>query len=136
MKWWDDLWLNESFANFISMFALENVNSKLIRKVQYPIVNFRDTKTRGYIDDERNNATRPIRGVVRDTSVAQSNFDGIVYGKGAAVINQMCNIVGFNNFSLALGNYFERFAWNNATLTDLLDDMRPYFPLAVNIGLW
>ena len=136
MKWWDDLWLNESFADFIAQFALNKINTSLIHKLSPPAMYFRDRKAWGYQDDERNGSTHPIRGEVRDTDVASSIFDGITYAKGAGVIKQLVFLVGEANFSRGLQSYFDRFKWSNATITDFLEDMTPYFPAQINVQEW
>lgn len=100
-----------------------------------PKIYFRDTKYWGYVEDERNTATHPIRGQVADTNVADSIFDGITYNKGAALLNQMLFLVGEAKFVIALNKYFGRFAWSNATILDLLDELAPYFPPAINITI-
>jgi aminopeptidase N len=122
MNWWDDLWLNESFADFISQYALGKINGQLIHPLDPPSMYFRDRKAWGYQEDERNTATHAIRGTVEDTDVAASIFDGITYAKGAAVMKQLMFLVGEENFSAGLTNYFERFQWSNATIDDFLQD--------------
>lgn len=67
---------------------------------------FRDRKNWGYEEDERNSATHPIRGLVPNTDVAASIFDGITYAKGAATMKQLMFVVGEESFSKALKNYF------------------------------
>jgi aminopeptidase N len=70
MSWWDGLWLNESFAQFISQFAIGQINSTLLNPLQPATIYFRNDKQSGYEDDERNTATHPINQTVPDTSVA------------------------------------------------------------------
>lgn len=94
MKWWDDLWLNESFADFIADFALRNINDSLAHKLQPSGMYFRNRKSWGYEEDERNSATHPIRAQVADTDVAVSIFDGITYSKGAGTLKQLMFLVG------------------------------------------
>jgi aminopeptidase N len=136
MKWWDDLWLNESFADFIASFALDRINSSLIHPLQPSGMYFRDRKSWGYDEDERNNATHPIRAQVQDTDVAVSIFDGITYAKGAATLKQLMLLVGETGFSKGLQSYIDRFKWSNATISDLLQDLAPYFPAEVTIENW
>jgi aminopeptidase N len=136
MQWWDDLWLNESFTNFISSFTLENINPLMKDVIESPMLNFRATKARGYVDDERPTATHAVRGKVVDTDVAWANFDGIVYGKGAGVMKQLMYLIGRDNFSKGITKYFDRFAWGNATITDLLKDMEAFFPSGVDVEQW
>jgi aminopeptidase N len=73
---------------------------------------------------------------VVDTDVAWTNFDGIVYGKGAAIVKQMLYMVGRDNFSRAMTKYFDRFGEGTATIEDLLADMEPYFPAGVDVQQW
>lgn len=94
MDWWDDLWLNESFADFISQFTLGKINSSLIHQLKPSAMYFRDRKSWGYTEDERNSATHAIRGTVINTDVAASIFDGITYAKGAAAMKQFMFLVG------------------------------------------
>lgn len=89
MKWWDDLWLNESFADFISHFCLEKIKHN-IKTLNYEssMAMFLNRKGWGYHEDQMI-TTHPIRGPVPNTSVADSIFDGITYSKGAATMKQL-----------------------------------------------
>ena len=139
MKWWDDLWLNESFAEFMAVYTLSKINNQLNDPLPPAEIYFRDQKYDAYVEDERNTATNPIRGVVQDTTVADSIFDGITYNKGAAVLKQLMFLVGDIGFSNALKKYLSRFAWDNATILDLLDDLVDSFPtdlLNITIDDW
>ena len=94
MKWWDDLWLNESFAEFISYLALEKIQSKLTMiKFESSMATFFGRKTWGY-DDDQAITTHPIRGSIANTSAADSIFDGITYAKGAATMKQLLLLMG------------------------------------------
>lgn len=97
---------------------------------------FRDRKNWGYEEDQRDSATHPIRGEVKNTDVAMNNFDGITYSKGAALIKQLVYMVGTDGFQNGLKSYFSRFRWGNATIFDFLDDMKPYFPGNVDVTIW
>jgi aminopeptidase N len=136
MKWWDDLWLNESFAEFIAEYALEMINGDLLCPLQPSAMYFRDRKSWGYDEDERNSATHPIRGVVKDTDVAASIFDGITYAKGAAVLKQLMFLLGTAEFKKGIQSYMDRFKWSNATIMDLMEDLRPYFPVEIDDHEW
>jgi len=89
MKWWDDLWLNESFADFISHFCLEKIRDRC-KTINYEssMSMFLNRKGWGYHEDQMI-TTHPIRGAVANTSVADSIFDGITYSKGAATMKQL-----------------------------------------------
>ena len=65
---------------------------------------------------------------MNNTDVAHSLFDGITYEKSQAVMKQLFQLVGHNKMGLVIKNYFDRFAWSNATINDLFDDLTPYFP--------
>jgi len=84
-----------------------------------------------------NSATHPIKSEVPDTDVAQSIFDPITYNKGASTIKQLMFLVSEANFSKAINNYFNAFAWSNATINDFLNEFNPYFPsTVVDINTW
>ena len=93
MTWWDDVWLNESFADFISHFCLEKIRTRC-KTISYEssMASFMKRKAWGYMEDQMV-TTHPIRGPVVNTSVAESIFDGITYSKGAATMKQLLFIV-------------------------------------------
>ena len=115
MRWWDDLWLNESFATYASYLAL----SEATRFEGAWRAFHADLKRWGYQADERS-TTHPISGIVVDTDATFYNFDGITYGKGASVLKQLVAWVGRDAFAAGLRIYFERHAWGNASLADFL----------------
>jgi len=115
MRWWDDLWLNESFATYVSNLAL----SEATRFDGAWRAFHADMKRWGYQADARS-TTHPISGVVPDTDATFYNFDGITYGKGASVIKQLVAEIGHDAFRAGLRTYFRRHAWGNATLADFL----------------
>ena len=113
MQWWDDLWLNESFATFCAALACAEATR------------FRDawstfaysSKTWGYEQDQLP-STHPIAADVPTLTAAEANFDGISYAKGASVLKQLVAYVGRDNFFAAIKDYLERHAWGNTTLPD------------------
>ncbi|MAG30541.1 MAG: aminopeptidase N, partial [Deltaproteobacteria bacterium] len=115
MKWWDGLWLNESFATYISFLAMSEAT-----RFQDGWENFLGTiKTWAYREDQKP-TTHPISGVVKDTDETFLNFDGITYGKGAAVLKQLRAAIGGEAFRDGLRLYFDRHAWGNTTIEDFL----------------
>jgi aminopeptidase N len=92
MKWWNDLWLNESYADFISHFCLERINIKSIPLSNIPVM-FNSRKGWGYREDQMV-TTHSIAGDVANTEVAENIFDGITYSKGASVMKQLLCIMG------------------------------------------
>lgn len=115
MRWWDDLWLNESFATYVSNLALAEATRF---DGAWPAFHA-DLKRWGYQADARS-TTHPISGLVPDTDATFYNFDGITYGKGASVIKQLVAEIGSDAFRAGLRTYVRRHAWGNATLADFL----------------
>jgi aminopeptidase N len=81
----------------------------------------------GYTEDELV-TTHPITSEVLNTHVAESIFDGITYSKGAATMKQLMYLIGEENFSKAIGEYFNKYKFKNTELNDLLDCIEKYFP--------
>jgi aminopeptidase N len=127
MKWWDDLWLNESFADFISHFCLEKIKPNITTlKYDSSMASFSNRKGWGYTEDQMV-TTHPISGTVANTLVAESIFDGITYSKGAATMKQLMFVITEENFSKALSEYFHKFEWKNTILADFIDAMQHHF---------
>jgi len=118
MKWWNDLWLNESFADFVNYIILGD----MMGEMSFPIANgwlmFNNRKNWGYRADQLKN-THAIASSVADTDAADSIFDGITYSKGAATMRQLFALIGRDNFSKSMKVYFHKFCFKNATLDDL-----------------
>ena len=94
MKWWDDLWLNESFAIYISYFVLHKIQDRLKTfKFDSSMAQYFGYKTWAYGEDQAID-THPVKGKVANTSVAESIFDGITYCKGGSVIKQLIYLAG------------------------------------------
>ncbi|CAD8081253.1 unnamed protein product [Paramecium sonneborni] len=125
MKWWNDLWLNESYADFISHFCQENIQIESIKLSNIPVM-FNQRKGWGYREDQMI-TTHPIAGQVINTEVAENIFDGITYSKGASVMKQLMCIMGADKFGQACGAYFKEFGWKNAVLQDLIDHLQKKF---------
>jgi aminopeptidase N len=115
MRWWDDLWLNESFATYISYLAM----TEATRFTNAWKVFNGDIKRWAYMQDQLP-TTHPISGRAADTEIAFLIFDGITYGKGASVLKQLVKYIGRDNFNEGLRLYFRRHAWGNATLAEFL----------------
>jgi aminopeptidase N len=115
MKWWDDLWLNESFAEFCA--ALSSAEGTRFTDAWTTFSGAR--KTWGYRQDQLP-STHPVAANVPTLSEAIANFDGISYAKGASVLKQLVAYVGRKSFVTAIRAYFAEYGWANATLADLL----------------
>src|SRR5690242_4789579 len=115
MRWWDDLWLNESFATYISTLCQAEATD-----FDTAWTTFANTeKSWAYAQDQLP-STHPIAADIPDVEAVEVNFDGITYAKGAAVLKQLVAYVGLDNFLAGLRRYFGQYAWSNATLGDLL----------------
>ncbi|WP_062650413.1 aminopeptidase N [Streptomyces maremycinicus] len=115
MVWWDDLWLKESFADFMGTFA--NVGATRFTDAWITFANRR--KAWAYRADQLP-STHPITADIRDLQDAKLNFDGITYAKGASVLKQLVAYVGQDAFLEGARRYFKRHAYGNTRLGDLL----------------
>ena len=115
MRWWDDLWLNESFASWASTFAQADATRWRNAWTTFAQLD----KAWAYRQDQLP-STHPVAADIPDIAAVEVNFDGITYAKGAAMLKQLVAYVGLDNFLAAVRNYFARHAWSNATLGDLL----------------
>ena len=114
MKWWEDVWLNESFASYVAYLALAELGDEEA---------WQDFNTRmklwAYREDQRP-TTHRIADSVGSTDETFLNFDGITYGKGAATLKQLVRAIGIEAFRDGLRTYFRRHRFSNATLADFL----------------
>ena len=115
MRWWGDLWLNESFAEFCGWLASAEATRFTDAWTTFAI----GRKGWGYMQDQLS-STHPIAADVPTLSQAVANFDGISYAKGASVLRQLVAVVGREPFFAAIRSYFAAHAWGNAELADLL----------------
>ncbi|WP_256788560.1 aminopeptidase N [Frankia sp. AvcI1] len=116
MRWWDDLWLNESFAEYMGYRVTAEATRFTEAWTSFAV----GRKGWGYAADQRP-STHPVAPAdVDDTALALLNFDGISYAKGASVLRQLVAWVGDEAFLTGLRAYFTRNAYGNATLADLL----------------
>ncbi|MFJ9668169.1 aminopeptidase N [Streptomyces sp. NPDC101219] len=115
MEWWDDLWLKESFADFMGAFSL--VGATRFTDGWITFANRR--KAWAYRADQLP-STHPVTADIRDLQDAKLNFDGITYAKGASVLKQLVAYVGQEAFLEGARRYFKRHAYGNTRLGDLL----------------
>jgi aminopeptidase N len=115
MRWWDDLWLNESFATWAGTLAQAEATRWTSAWTTFAQL----YKAWAYRQDQLP-STHPIAADIPDIHAVEVNFDGITYAKGAAVLKQLVAYVGRENFLAGVRKYFAAHAWGNATLADLL----------------
>jgi aminopeptidase N len=121
MRWWDDIWLNESFAEYMGFQILTEATR------------FTDTwadfgarrKSWGYDADQRasTHPVAPLPEQVPDTAAARLNFDGISYAKGASALRQLVAWLGREDFLAGINQHFARHRFGNASLADLIDSL-------------
>lgn len=118
MTWWDDLWLNESFAEWAAHYA--NVHATRYVDAWTSFSNQR--KAWAYRQDQLP-STHPIAADMVDLDSVRVNFDGITYAKGASALRQLVAWVGEPEFLTGVHNYFVKHAWGNTQLSDLLSEL-------------
>jgi aminopeptidase N len=118
MKWWDDLWLNESFAEFAAAHA--STNATRFADAWTSFTNAR--KNWAYRQDQLP-STHPIAADNYDLHAVEANFDGITYAKGASALKQLVAWVGEKDFFAGLRAYFGKHAYGNTQLSDLLVEL-------------
>ncbi|MGW3112696.1 aminopeptidase N [Streptomyces sp. NPDC001091] len=117
MEWWNDLWLNESFATFTSIACQASAPGSRWPHAWTTFAN--SMKTWAYRQDQLP-STHPIMAEIRDLDDVLVNFDGITYAKGASVLKQLVAYVGEDEFFQGVQAYFKRHAFGNTRLSDLL----------------
>lgn len=115
MKWWNDLWLNESFAEFMAVLA----SAEATRWTEAWTTFAMDQKAWAY-DQDQLPSTHPIVADIPDLQAVEVNFDGITYAKGASVLRSLVAYVGREAFFAGIKQYFADHAWSNTTLPDFL----------------
>ncbi|WP_029149778.1 aminopeptidase N [Microbacterium indicum] len=118
MQWWNDLWLNESFAEWASTMATAEATEWTDAWVTFTA----SEKSWAYNQDQLP-STHPIAAEISDLEDVQVNFDGITYAKGASVLKQLAAYVGIDAFFQGVGAYFRAHSYGNTTLRDLLVEL-------------
>lgn len=120
VQWWNETWLKESFADFCCYICAQDTAHLMGFETSPAMNRFLCRKCWGYEEDFQC-TSHPIAAQIESTQEADGVFDGISYSKGAAVLKQLVFLIGFENFKKAMKVYFERFAWKNTELKDLLE---------------
>lgn len=123
LRWWDDIWLNESFAEYM---GYQTVNEACSDRFPDTWIDFGiERKAWGYDADQRP-STHPVApdpDAVPDTASALLNFDGISYAKGASALRQLVAWMGEKDFLTGINTHFKRHKFGNATLADFIDNL-------------
>ncbi|TDE15069.1 aminopeptidase N [Jiangella asiatica] len=114
MRWWDDLWLNESFATWASVLSLAEATRWTDAWTTFAV-----TEKLWALRQDQLPSTHPISADIRDLEDVEVNFDGITYAKGASVLKQLVAWVGRDAFLEGVRAYFAEHAWGNTSLGDL-----------------
>ncbi|KAB1501456.1 aminopeptidase N [Corynebacterium sp. 320] len=115
MKWWDDLWLNESFATWSAAMSQAEAT-----KFTTAWVTFANKEKAWAYGQDQLSSTHPVFSDATDIVTVDANFDGITYAKGASVLKQLAAYVGLEEFLAGIRSHFVNHAWSNATFDDLL----------------
>ncbi len=118
MRWWDDLWLNESFAEWASHHAMA-----LATQYADAWATFGNIRKAWAYRQDQLPSTHPIATDMSDLEAVRLNFDGITYAKGASALRQLVAWVGEAEFLAGLRTYFAKHAWSNTELRDLLAEL-------------
>lgn len=118
MKWWNDLWLNESFAEWASTISTANATEWTEAWTTFQAME----KSWAYRQDQLP-STHPVVAEIRDLEDVQVNFDGITYAKGGSVLKQLVAWVGEDEFFAGVAAYFKKHEWGNTELKDLLAEL-------------
>ena len=118
MRWWNDLWLNESFATYMAYLCMDEATRFTTGWQDFNA----GIKNWAYRQDQLV-TTHPIAGEVADTDATFLNFDGITYGKGASVLKQLVAAIGMEGFREGMRNYFRTYSFGNATLSQFLGSL-------------
>jgi aminopeptidase N len=118
MRWWNDLWLNESFAEWASTIATAEATEWTEAWTTFLAME----KSWAYRQDQLP-STHPVVATINDLEDVQVNFDGITYAKGGSVLKQLVAWVGEDAFFAGVQNYFKTHQWGNTELSDLLAEL-------------
>lgn len=126
MNWWNDLWLNEAFATFISHLCLDHqVKTETEYDLSWLLFNY--FKGFAYKEDQAV-TSHPVMGECADTDVTETNFDSITYEKGSSILKQIYYKVGHDNFGKAIHNYFSKYQYKNTEFDNFIDELEAVSP--------
>jgi len=128
MKWWNDLWLNESFADLMEYLAIDQLYPEWKILEEFTNNTMSIAKNRDSLED-----VQPLRVNIKHTEEIETIFDGsIVYAKGGSILYMLLNYIGLDNFKKALKNYFTKYQYSNTEAQNLWDEMSVASQLNIN----
>ena len=122
MRWWDDLWLNESFAEWASHCITTEI-AKRCGTGASPWASFSNERKAWAYKQDQLSSTHPVAADMVDLAAVEVNFDGITYAKGASALKLLVSFVGIEPFVAGVGEYFRKHAYGNTVLQDLLVEL-------------
>ena len=123
MKWWNDLWLNESFATALSYYACAAGGDFVEEFKDESWMHFANYKRWG-LSDDLSATNHNIEANCANTDVSESLIDGITYGKGASLLKQLIFLMGWEAFTTGVKKYFKEHKWSNTTLKDFIGKLQ------------
>ena len=123
MQWWDDLWLNESFATSLSYYACAEGGPFVEEFKEESWLHFMNYKKMGITHDMSPN-THNIEADIKNTQMCDSIIDGITYGKGASCLKQLVFLMGWDAFTTGIKIYFNEFKWKNTNLGNFIESLQ------------
>jgi aminopeptidase N len=123
MQWWNDLWLNESFATALSYYACAQGGDFVEEFKMESWLHFANYKRWG-LSDDLSATNHNIEAECANTDVSESLIDGITYGKGASLLKQLIFLMGWEAFTYGLKLYFKEFKWTNTNLHDFIGKLQ------------
>lgn len=133
MKWWNDLWLNESFATALSYYACAEGGAFVEEFKHESWLHFANYKRWG-LSDDLSATNHNIEAECENTDVSESLIDGITYGKGASLLKQLIFLMGWDAFTEGLKLYFKEFKWSNTNLKDFITKLQMGYNRVVGDG--
>lgn len=133
MKWWNGLWLNEAFATALSYYACAQGGEFVEEFKNESWLHFANYKRWG-LNDDLAPTNHCIEAPCKDTGVCEGLIDGITYGKGASMLQQLIFLMGWEAFSAGLKLYFQQFKWTNTSLTDFIGKLQEGYDKTIKNG--
>ena len=133
MQWWNDLWLNESFATALSYYACAEGGPFVEQFANESWLHFANYKRWG-LNDDLMPTNHCIEADCADTDVSESLIDGITYGKGASLLKQLIFLMGWEAFTNGIKLYFKNYKWGNTTLHQFIGSLQQGYDETISGG--